>query len=263
MWSRAELKDKAKINLKRYYWLAFAVCLVAGILSGVGTAGGRGNSGGYTNSIRNDFYSGEGVNVIGEKISQEIIRILPTFLMFISLFMIIGILLLIFVSGPVEAGKKYFFLHSRENGNVPKFMNMFFNFGQGRYMNTVTVMFFRGLYTFLWSLLFIIPGIIKSYEYFMIPYIVAENPDIDKNRAFELSKYMTDGDKFNIFILQLSFIGWYFLGALLFGLGVFFVPPYVEATIAELYAVKREEAIRSGFANKAELSGFSDHMNYI
>lgn len=187
MWSRVELKDKAKINLKRYYWLAFAVCLVAGILSGAGTAGGRGNSESYTNNVRNDFYSGEDINVIGEKISQEIIRILPTFLIFTSLFLIIGILLFIFVSGPVEAGKKYFFLHSRENENVPKFMNMFSNFGQGRYMNTVTMMFFRGLYTFLWSLLFIIPGIIKSYEYFMIPYIVAENPDIDKTRAFELS----------------------------------------------------------------------------
>ena len=258
MWSRQELKEKAKSNLKRYYWLAFAVCLVAGILSGStgSPGGGRGTSEKYSDMIgNNSFYPGNDISRIGDEAGQWIIRFLPFIIGFALLAMIIGVVFAIFVSGPVGAGKVYFFMNSREN--QPRFTNMFANFRQGRYMNTVTVMFFRGLYTFLWSLLFIIPGIIKSYEYFMVPYIMAENPDIDKSRAFELSKYMTDGDKFNIFVLQLSFLGWYLLGALLV-IGGFFVNPYVEATMAELYAEKREEAIMSGFTSESELCGFSD-----
>lgn len=263
MWSRSELKSKAKLALKRYYWIAFVVCIVAGILGGSGGSGGGGGSSFRNYSdIRdnnNSFYLGNDISAIENEISTMIVRFLPLIVGFLILAIIIGIVFSIFVSGPVEAGKNYFFMHSREN--VSQFTNMFANFRKGRYMNTVSVMFFRGLYTFLWTLLLIIPGIIKSYEYCMIPYIMAENPNIDKNRAFELSKYMTDGDKFNIFVLQLSFIGWYLLGAIFCGLGILFVQPYFEATMAELYAVKRDEAIRSGFSSEIELCGFSNQIN--
>ena len=62
-------------------------------------------------------------------------------------------------------------------------------------MNIVEIMFLKSLYTFLWTLLLIVPGIIKSYEYRMVPYILSENPAIDSKRAFELSKRMMDGQK--------------------------------------------------------------------
>ena len=93
---------------------------------------------------------------------------------------------------------------------------------------------------FLWSLLFIIPGIIKSYEYCMIPYILAENPEIEMDRAFEISRKMTKGEKWKIFVLGLSFIGWYLLGLLCCCVGTIFVDPYSEATYAELYQVMRD-----------------------
>lgn len=93
-----------------------------------------------------------------------------------------------------------------------------------------------GLYTTLWSLLFIIPGIIKAYEYSMIPYLLAENPNMSKQEAFAISKELMDGNKFNAFVLDLSFILWNFVGALALGLpGVFFVNPYVQLTNVELY----------------------------
>ena len=99
-------------------------------------------------------------------------------------------------------------------------------------------MFFRGLYTFLWSLLFIIPGIIKSYEYRMIPYLLAENPEMDMEEAFSLTRQMMTGDKANTFILDLSFIGWNLLSALTLGiLSIFYVNPYQHLTNAQLYEV--------------------------
>lgn len=250
MWSRGELKSKAKLALKRYYWIGFVVCLVVTFLGGSGGSGGGGSSFSNISNIKGNSSSWE------NELNLAIQNFLPIILGFIFLAIMIGIAYAIFVAEPILVGKNYFFMSSRENN--AQFTSMFANFRKGRYMNTVKTMFFRNLYTFLWTLLLIIPGIIKSYEYSMMAYIIAENPNIDTNRAFELSKYMTDGDKFNMFILDLSFLGWYLLGAIPCGIGIFFVQPYYAATIAELYAVKREEAIRSGFSNELELCGFSN-----
>ena len=108
----------------------------------------------------------------------------------------------------------------------------------------------------LWALLFIIPGIIKSYEYCMVPYILAENPNISSERAFELSRLMTKGEKWKIFVLDLSFIGWRILGVLCCCVGGIFLEPYYEATFAELYQVMREKAHGLGFSDYNELPGF-------
>ena len=97
-------------------------------------------------------------------------------------------------------------------------------------------MFFRDLFTFLWTLLFIIPGIIKSYEYKMVPYLLAEYPDMDRKEVFARSRDMMYGQKWNTFVLDLSFIPWNILSTITFGLvGLFYVSPYQDATYAELY----------------------------
>ena len=123
-------------------------------------------------------------------------------------------------------------------------------------MNVVKIMFWRELKIFLWSLLFVIPGIIKSYEYSMVPYILAENPHISSERAFELSKKMTRGEKWKIFVLDLSFLGWRILGVLCCCVGEIFLQPYVEATYAELYQVMREKAHGLSFSDYSDLPGF-------
>lgn len=98
------------------------------------------------------------------------------------------------------------------------------------------VMFCRDLFTFLWSLLFVIPGIVKSYEYKMVPYLLAEYPGMDRNEAFARSREMMYGQKWNTFVLDLSFIPWNILSSITFGLvGLFYVFPYQDATYAELY----------------------------
>jgi uncharacterized membrane protein len=142
-----------------------------------------------------------------------------------------------------------------------RFERLFWAFKKGRYLNIVKIMFWKEVKIFLWSLLFIIPGIIKAYEYSMVPYILAENPGISSERAFELSKEMTDGEKFDIFWLGLSFIGWILLGTLACGIGVLFVEPYIHATFAELYQVMRDKVHNSGFSDYSELPGFFPEQN--
>jgi uncharacterized membrane protein len=102
-------------------------------------------------------------------------------------------------------------------------------------------------------LLLIIPGIVKSYAYSMVPYILADNPNIGYSRAVELSNQMTEGHKFDIFVLELSFIGWYLLGMLLIFVGMLFVRPYEDATKAELYIVLRQNALDNGNCTADEL----------
>ena len=110
-------------------------------------------------------------------------------------------------------------------------------------------MFFYSLYITLWTLLFIIPGIIKGYEYRMIPYILAENPTISTKEAFALSKQMMDGEKLNAWILDLSFIGWNILSAFTCCiLAIFYVAPYQNLTNAQLYSVLKNKV--SGYQNQ-------------
>lgn len=101
---------------------------------------------------------------------------------------------------------------------------------------------------FLIAAVLAIPVVIKRYAYRMTPWILADNPRIGYRRALKLSRQMTRGHKFEIFILDLSFIGWYLLGLCLFVVGAIFVRPYYKATIAELYAVLRQNSVSQGLA---------------
>ena len=97
------------------------------------------------------------------------------------------------------------------------------------------VTFLVGLFTFLWSLLFVVPGIIKSISYSMSTYILAENKGKPALECIKESQAMTDGHKWELFVLGLSFIGWELLGAITFGIACIWVVPYMSATYANAY----------------------------
>lgn len=119
---------------------------------------------------------------------------------------------------------------------------LLFGFQSGFYGNSVLVMFMKNLFVALWTLLLVIPGIVMSYAYRMVPYILAEQPDIDYREALRISKEMMYGQKWEAFFLDLSFIGWLFVGAVTCGIaGIFYVKPYVDATNVELYVTLRED----------------------
>ncbi len=112
----------------------------------------------------------------------------------------------------------------------------------------------KNIYTYLWSLLFIIPGIIKSFSYAMTNYILVDNPELSANEAIERSMAMMRGHKFDLFYLYLSFIGWYILGLFTLGIGYLWLQPYVLTAQASFYRdVKNEyESRQNGFGPAAE-----------
>jgi uncharacterized membrane protein len=91
------------------------------------------------------------------------------------------------------------------------------------------------IFIFLWSLLFIIPGIIKTYSYAMTLFIISDNPTISGNEAITQSRKMMDGNKWNLFLLHLSFIGWFILGLFTFGLALIYIAPILKASELEFY----------------------------
>lgn len=95
--------------------------------------------------------------------------------------------------------------------------------------------FLRNLYIALWSLLFIVPGIVKIYSYAMTPYIMAEHPEMTANEAITASRQLMDGHKGELFCLHLSFIGWQFLNLFTLGIGSLWLNPYMQATEAAFY----------------------------
>jgi len=235
MWSRADLKERAKEVLKINYWEAFWVSIVitlAGANQRSGGGGGGSNSGSYSDSYFDTSY---------------FMSILTIVLVIIVVFAAIRI----FVGFPLEVGGRRYFIKSAEYGDNKKCFK--FAFKSESYMDIVSTMFLKAVKNFLWYLLLIIPGVIKSYAYRMVPYILADNPRIGSERAIELSERMTYGHKLDIFVLDLSFIGWYLLGVLACFIGGIFVYPYECATNAELYLVLRQNAIDNGWSSCEEL----------
>lgn len=166
------------------------------------------------------------------------IALVVIFLVLFAIIMVFAFAFSAFLLNPIEMGCDRFFLKNLDDKvNVSE--NVLYGFDNS-YKNIVRNMFFRDLYAFLWSLLFIIPGIVKSYEYRMIPYLLAENPDMTKEEVFAKSKEMMMGQKWKAFVLDLSFIGWDLLSVCTCGiLSVLFVDPYKCATRAALYDTLR------------------------
>lgn len=138
-----------------------------------------------------------------------------------------------FVTGLITVGYISFFTNLLR-GNKPTIEGSLAAITENvgtKFVATLLVM----LYTFLWSLLFIIPGIIKSYSYAMTSYILLDRPELSATDALKESEKMMDGHKMDLFILDLSFIGWILLTALTCGILTFYVEPYMMATRTAFY----------------------------
>lgn len=118
-------------------------------------------------------------------------------------------------------------------GGTPEVKDAFSGFDD--FWSAFKVTFLVGLYTFLWSLLFIIPGIVKSYSYSMSLYILAENPGKSARECINESKIITNGHKWELFVLVLSFMGWLILTVLTLGIAGIWAIPYMNSTYANAY----------------------------
>ena len=138
------------------------------------------------------------------------------------------------ITGPLTFGGCYILLNKIRTdekvdvGNV--FKGFTVDFGQNFALGFLILLF-----VFLWSLLFIIPGIVKTYAYSMAFYIKADHPEYNWRQCLDESKRITNGHKMDLFILDLSFIGWYLVGALCLGVGTLWVIPYHRTSVALYY----------------------------
>lgn len=225
-WTREELKSRGKATVKMYYWKLVLVSLILSAITGGATSAGR-------NGVKNSRSASTG-NV---DVSGVLSGINPMAVMVASIAVLVILLLAfaikIFALNVLVVGCKGFF--SQSMTGEPEFGTLGNGFTRN-YWNCVKTCFLRDLFVGLWSLLFVIPGIVKSYEYRMVPYLLAEHPEMSSSEVFAQSKQMMNGNKWAAFVLDLSFIGWALLGAITMGLVfIFWTSPYMNATDAALY----------------------------
>ena len=232
MWNRAELKMRGNMAFKKNYVSAVVVALLMGIFGTV-----SGESSARRVSENSDIYSGNLFNV----------GMITGLLAGIATVVILIVLVAkVFVGNLLKmGGYRFFILNQTAQPGIGTLLD---GFRSGHYVNIVLTMFLRDLFTTLWSLLLVVPGIVKHYEYLMVPYIIAENPAMDYKEAFQISKQMMDGEKMEAFIMDLSFLGWYLLSAVTCGLlAIFYVNPYVQASFAEMYTFNKQKAYQEGY----------------
>lgn len=258
MWDRKLLKKNARDAFLRNYWSCVAVCVIILLLSGTLFS--------YRyNDTGSEQYTTEAyVEYDAEVLMQELDQTLATinaflveywFVILVASFvaLVIAYGIVIVFHNVLEVGLNRYFLENREHKT--SIGQLFYSFKGGRYSSTVWVMFLKVLYTLGWSLLFIVPGIIKAYSYMMVPYILAENTNLDSKRIFQLSREMMRGHKWEAFKLEWSFFGWILLASCtpMGLLNIFYVNPYVYATYTEFYCAVKADARRNGILQPDEL----------
>ncbi len=217
---------------KKNYVSAVVVALLMGIFGTV-----SGESSARRVSENSDIYSG---NLFNVGMITELLAGIATVVILIVL------VAKVFVGNLLKmGGYRFFILNQTAQPGIGTLLD---GFRSGHYVNIVLTMFLRDLFTTLWSLLLVVPGIVKHYEYLMVPYIIAENPAMNYKEAFQISKQMMDGEKMEAFIMDLSFLGWYLLSAVTCGLlAIFYVNPYVQASFAEMYTFNKQKAYQDGY----------------
>jgi uncharacterized membrane protein len=158
-----------------------------------------------------------------------------------------------FLMPPLLVGYSYFAIRMYK-GEEPD-IGSIFNKAFDDYWRNVGGVLWMELFIALWSLLFVIPGIIKGLSYFMTPYILADSKNVRATDALKLSMRMTQGYKGEIFVMCLSFFGWALLSGITCGLLQFlYTGPYMGLSFAGLYHELRQNAIQRGVVTEAELA---------
>ena len=246
MWVRSELKARAREALRRNYWKCVLVAFILALLAGGGAGSSlRKNQNSYTeeqqqaihelateseSDLQRTFFG-----LVDQAASRQNSRITVS----LGGLGLVGLVLSLLVFNPLIVGCYRFFLQNSRGGAELNELGAGFKDDWG---NVILVMFLKNLFIALWSLLFVIPGIVKMYSYRLVPYLLKEHPELSGTQVITISRQMMNGHKWRTFVLDLSFLGWLILSALTCGiLHLFYVGPYIEATNAELYEAVRTE----------------------
>ena len=247
MWTRKELKAKGKAAFRANYWRSVLVALLIVFVIGSGASTAKNSYDSGKNQIPSETTVDVTINGQHYTNITDALNALPkdvvaatavAVLGAIGVSVVVGILVDILLINPLEVGcRRFFFVNSGEPADLSELVYGF----QHHYGNVVETTLLRDVYNFLWALLFIVPGIVKAFSYSMVPYILAENPELKPKEAITLSRRIMNGNKWKLFVLDLSFIGWDILSVITLGLvGVFYSNPYQSATHAEFYQAIRQ-----------------------
>ncbi len=289
MWTFYELKTKAKGVLRQNYWSCFFAVILYTLISNIisnlaffSIKTPTENEMAEQLEVLSQMNSGHLLKLFSDNLDVIISVFLVMFL--------ISAVVSIFIITPFSIGQNRFFTEAAR-GRM-KLEEIFYSFinGWSKYVNILKICFLKQLFLFLWGLLGIAlmavlsfitmfsglavnpvlimnlmpiwsiamgviayaPVIIKTFEYFMIEYILADEPEITWREAAKKSKLMMSGEKIKTFLFLLSFIGWFFIGAMVFVIGVFFVMPYLQASFAQLYLKLKTKIQREGSQNDCQ-----------
>ena len=217
------IRSRARANLAGSWGVSIAVAVVASLLGGllVGSS--------FLPSLEAELTAWfPFLQKIAERLNRGLTFGRFTFTLRNSVFGLAAFL----IGGVLQIGYADFLL-KQHDGRETSFSDLFSgfdDFGTGFAQH-----FLRNLYVLLWSMLLLIPGIVKGYSYAMTPFILAEHPNLSASRAIDLSRQMMDGHKMELFILDLSFLGWGFLAGITMNLGYILLNPYKNAALAAFY----------------------------
>ena len=239
MVDRVTIKQWAKSRMSGRMGLAILVAFIAGLLGTMNRSGMFRINFKFQDGQMNFNYQWGFLqnNAFRSYLSGALIS-----LVFVGALLAIAYIILV-ANVITTGGRGWFLRYSR--GEYPPFKELFAGFRI--YSPVVTTGLLRTLYVFLWMLLLIIPGIVKSYAYSMTDYIIYENPNLPAGKALDMSDRMTHGYKGDLFVLDLSFIGWNLLSVCTLGLlGIFYVNPYMHTTHAGFYEALKANALQRG-----------------
>lgn len=227
MWTISEVKQTGKEAFKKNYWGCVLVSLVLAVIAG--GSGFSGSSSG-TRSLVNGM---EQAGLSAGEIMGVLVVIASIAFVFTTIWTIASILVL----NPLEVGC-WAYLKDNITGDV-SFDRLKAGFDD--YTRIVFAMFLKNLFLGLWFALFFFPGVIKSYSYMLVPYLLADDPSLTGTAAITKSRQMMNGHKWNAFLMDLSFIGWVLLSIITCGIvGILYEEPYRNSSKAALYLKLKE-----------------------
>ena len=250
---RIAIKERSKQILKKNHWLCVIVTLISGIVPTLMASASSVNAN-YTETTTTTTIP-----------STEVFQDFDPLLFIVAIISalagtVISLVIHAFVTNQLAVGTNRFFLKFRKN-NPTDIGELFTSYKDKTFLNVAKVTFIRYVFVYLWSMLFIIPGIIKAFEYWAVDYILAVRPDTPYQKAIDLSKKMMNGHKMDVFVMGLSFTGWYLLSIFTCGiLSVAYVNPYAKVAMTELYAEIREDAIRRGVISPYDVPDYMDYQ---
>ena len=223
----------ARESLRGRWLKAGGAGLVAGLLGGAISSGW---SSGSSGSGAESGSSAAGTDMLASLGSgPDVPPMLLAILMGVGLVLLLWAIVILVIGGATTLGYAKYNLNLVDDKN-PKLKDIFSQYD--RLGTGFGMQFFRGLFTFLWSLLFVIPGIIASYSYYMTPFILCERPDMTSREAIRESKELMRGNKWRLFCLEISFIGWELLASGVMGVVIMLImTPMIMADGASADAI--------------------------